>query len=89
MAMRDSFATRLTVTVSTDIEVFSGSEILVTFFLVVLLFADVNPFEKVDFQPVDGRGGLGRIRVAFLGPRGLGRHHAVADEGGELVLQVE
>jgi cytochrome c-type biogenesis protein CcmF len=29
---------------------------LTTFFLVVLLFADVNPFEKLGFTPVDGNG---------------------------------
>ena len=27
-----------------------------TFFLVVLLFAEVNPFERLDFAPADGRG---------------------------------
>ncbi|MCH8992249.1 MAG: cytochrome c biogenesis protein CcsA, partial [Acidobacteria bacterium] len=29
---------------------------VITFFLVVLLFADVNPFEKLAFTPADGRG---------------------------------
>jgi cytochrome c-type biogenesis protein CcmF len=29
---------------------------LTTFFLVVLLFADVNPYEKLGFTPVDGNG---------------------------------
>ena len=27
-----------------------------SFFLVVLLFADVNPFERLPFAPADGRG---------------------------------
>jgi len=29
---------------------------IATFFLVVLLFADVNPFDRLDFVPVDGMG---------------------------------
>ncbi|MEZ4417894.1 MAG: heme lyase CcmF/NrfE family subunit [Gemmatimonadota bacterium] len=29
---------------------------ITTFFLVVLLFADVNPFERLDFVPANGRG---------------------------------
>lgn len=29
---------------------------IISFFLIVLLFADVNPFEKLEFVPADGRG---------------------------------
>jgi cytochrome c-type biogenesis protein CcmF len=29
---------------------------IMSFFLIVLLFADVNPFEKLDFLPADGQG---------------------------------